>query len=99
MLSHRQICDISLAVQVLGVLNTVTGSVEACAKLRMMFGLPKPIARVASTLPRDYVRRLRQRARVRRPLCEAGGSARCMAGRMVVRGQDGGLTLHRWAWG
>ena len=53
--------------QVLGVLNTVTGHIETCAKLRKFFGVPKPRARVAATLPKNYLQSLRQQGRVGRP--------------------------------
>ena len=62
--------------QVLGVLNTVTGHIETCAKLRKFFGVPKPRARAAATLPRNYLQSLKQRGRVWRP------AALCMLGDM-----------------
>jgi hypothetical protein len=52
------------SVQVVGVLNTVTGGLEYCAKLRKFFGVPKPRARVANTLPKDYFMTLKRKGQV-----------------------------------
>ena len=70
-------------VQVLGVLNTVTGHIETCAKLRKFFGVPKPRARVAATLPRNYLQSLKQLGRVGGPAGHPGvGNMFCQATRL-----------------
>ena len=51
-------------MQVVGVLNTVNGGVEYCAKFRKYFGVPKPRARVANTLPKDYFLNLKKKGQV-----------------------------------
>jgi hypothetical protein len=49
---------------VIGVLNTVTGGFECCAKIRKYFGAPKPRTRVANALPKEYLLNLKRKGLV-----------------------------------
>ncbi len=43
----------------------MNGGLEYCAKLRKFFGVPKPRARVANTLPKDYFLNLKRKGQVK----------------------------------
>ncbi|KAK9902789.1 hypothetical protein WJX75_006026 [Coccomyxa subellipsoidea] len=64
LVKERLTTDQNLQLKVVGVLNTVTGGLEYCAKLRKFFGVPKPRARVANTLPKDYFLTLKRKGQV-----------------------------------
>ena len=52
-------------MQVVGVLNTVSGQLEYCARVRKMFGVPKPRPRAAAALPADFLRTVRRSMQVK----------------------------------
>ena len=56
-------CRVML-MQVVGVLNTVSGQLEYCARVRKMFGVPKPRPRAAAALPADFLRTVRRSMQV-----------------------------------
>ena len=56
--------DWSQKLQVAGVLNTVTGHLEYCTKLRKYLGRSKANTRAASALPKEYLLSVEKKAQV-----------------------------------